>query len=238
MLDGPFWDALDTDRDYNVVEGHLLDIVRPLGVTAVSSFEVRAPMDATPFLGRLFGKRDGEYTTRYRRKNLSRFDVAAQQVLRSEHAFSWSDVRPMARSDQQREVFDIAGEHGFRDGWIVPYYGAKGGIGFTTFLGDQLCDSPVTKRMLTFSGLSFYRYAQGRAQGEGEPVKKVSLTKRQKEILYWIAKGKTDWEMSQLLNIAERTVNRHVEMLKQRLDVRSRTEALAVAITHNLIDRL
>jgi len=237
MIEGKFWDLVDQDADYDEVEQALLDLVRPLGVTNVGSMEMRAPVNATPFIGRLFGKRDTEYTTRYRKEDLSKHDVAAIQAAASEDAFSWSDVRNRAVTRDQNNVFAIAAEHGFTDGWVVPYFGAKGGFGLTSYMGDQIDDSPSSKRLLTFAGLTFYRYAQKKAQPAPELASDIALTKRQKEILYWIAKGKTDWEMSQVLNIAERTVNRHVEMMKNRLGVRSRAEALAMAMTHNLIER-
>ena len=41
--------------------------------------------------------------------------------------------------------------------------------------------------------------------------------------------------MSRLLNIAVPTVNRHVEMAKERIGVRSRAEAVHFALTNNLI---
>ena len=41
--------------------------------------------------------------------------------------------------------------------------------------------------------------------------------------------------MAQLLKIAEPTVNRHVEMAKKRIGVRSRTEAVHYALMHRLI---
>ena len=238
MFEGEFWDKVESGADYQSVEAELLKLTRPLGVTAVSSIEVRAPVTAKPFLGRLFGKRDTEYVARYRRENLGQHDVAAQRVLRSERAFSWEEVRPNIVTAEQEAVFGAAAEHGYKDGWVVPYYAANGGLGITTFMGEHICDDPVSKRLLSFSGHSFYGYAQRKSQPEEAFPAGLKLSHRQKEALYWIARGKTDWEIGTLLGISPRTVNRHVEDLKTKLNARSRAEALSYAIALNLVDRI
>ena len=52
------------------------------------------------------------------------------------------------------------------------------------------------------------------------------LTVRERECFMWIAKGKSNWEVGQILGIAERTVNFHVENVRRKLNVGSRMQAL------------
>ena len=238
MLDGPFWDLVDENADYEKVEQAFLDMCAPLGIHTISCIELRAPTHSSPvFLGRMFGKRDGDYLTRYRKEELVEHDVVAQHAKETAQGFYWDDLKPKAITRKQQDVFSIACEHGFSDGYLSPFYGVGGRMGFTGFFGSKLCNDPVTGRLLNFAGKEFYRYAFQKAAIESidgaEPV--IVLTSRQKEVLYWISKGKTDWEMSRLLNIAVPTVNRHVEMAKERIGVRSRAEAVHFALTNNLI---
>lgn len=61
------------------------------------------------------------------------------------------------------------------------------------------------------------------------------LTEREKECLLWIADGKTSWEISQILGIAERTVVFHIQNATGKLDVVNRQHAVAKAISHGYI---
>ena len=63
----------------------------------------------------------------------------------------------------------------------------------------------------------FRRRASGRSQ----------LTPRESEVLGWIAHGKQNSEIAQLLFISRHTVRKHVENIFEKLDVRTRTAAVA-----------
>ena len=63
-----------------------------------------------------------------------------------------------------------------------------------------------------------------------------SLTNRQRVVLTWVARGKTSGEIALILKLTERTVNFHCEQAMKRLDVMNRTQAVAKAITHQLIN--
>jgi DNA-binding CsgD family transcriptional regulator len=60
-----------------------------------------------------------------------------------------------------------------------------------------------------------------------ESLRPLGLTHREEEILLWLARGKTDKEVAALLYISPRTVMKHLEHIYRKLDVESRTEAIA-----------
>ncbi len=62
------------------------------------------------------------------------------------------------------------------------------------------------------------------------------LSNREIEVLNWLKKGKSSWDIATILNISERTVNFHVKNIMQKLNAVSRTQAVAVAIENNLIN--
>jgi DNA-binding CsgD family transcriptional regulator len=57
----------------------------------------------------------------------------------------------------------------------------------------------------------------------------IGLTPRQSEILTWVAQGKRDWEIAQIIHSSTRTVSNHVYRILQRLGVETRTAAVAEA---------
>ncbi len=60
------------------------------------------------------------------------------------------------------------------------------------------------------------------------------LSSREIEVLNWLKKGKSSWDVAAILNISERTVNFHVKNIMQKLDAVSRTQAVAVAVEQEI----
>jgi DNA-binding CsgD family transcriptional regulator len=63
----------------------------------------------------------------------------------------------------------------------------------------------------------------------------LSLTPREAEILTWIARGKSSWEVSQILSVSERTVLFHIDNAKKKMGVSSRTHLVVKAAMEGLI---
>lgn len=59
---------------------------------------------------------------------------------------------------------------------------------------------------------------------------KLKLTFREAEILMWIARGKTNKEIGQILNSSPRTINKHLEHVFEKLGVTTRAAAVALAM--------
>ena len=55
----------------------------------------------------------------------------------------------------------------------------------------------------------------------------IELTAREREILAWVARGKTNAEIAQLLWLAPKTVGKHLENVYAKLGVSTRTAAVA-----------
>jgi DNA-binding response OmpR family regulator/DNA-binding CsgD family transcriptional regulator len=57
-----------------------------------------------------------------------------------------------------------------------------------------------------------------------------TLTSRETEVLLWVARGKSNKDISVVLNISPRTVNKHLEQVFQKLGVENRASAAAITI--------
>lgn len=58
----------------------------------------------------------------------------------------------------------------------------------------------------------------------------LGLTDRESEVLHWIANGKTNREVAEILEMSPRTVNKHLEQIFPKLGVENRTSAAGVAL--------
>lgn len=61
------------------------------------------------------------------------------------------------------------------------------------------------------------------------------LSSREKQVLQWLRKGKSSWDISVILEISERTVNFHINNIMKKFDAITRTQALAIAVENELI---
>jgi DNA-binding CsgD family transcriptional regulator len=62
------------------------------------------------------------------------------------------------------------------------------------------------------------------------------LTPRELEVLTWAARGKSAWEVGEILSISKRTVDEHAVHAMQKLGAVNRTQAVAMAVRDRLIN--
>ena len=88
---------------------------------------------------------------------------------------------------------------------------------------------------------SFLRDASGREwlfrltekrEGDAERIlaERHGLTSREAEVLVWISRGKQNREISEILEISPRTVNKHLEQIFEKMGVENRASATAIAV--------
>jgi len=66
--------------------------------------------------------------------------------------------------------------------------------------------------------------------------KLVDLNEREVETLTWAARGKTSGEIAQILGVARRTVDFHIDNARMKLGAATRTEAVMKAVAGRLIE--
>ena len=71
--------------------------------------------------------------------------------------------------------------------------------------------------------------------GDPAPAAACDLSGREVEVLAWIARGKSDWEIGRILAISAKTVNFHAERLKRKLAVPTRVQAVVRGLQFGLI---
>ena len=64
----------------------------------------------------------------------------------------------------------------------------------------------------------------------GAPSAAIPLTPREQEVLHWLAGGKTDRDIGDILGISPRTVHKHLQRIYEKLGVETRTAAVVRAM--------
>lgn len=68
------------------------------------------------------------------------------------------------------------------------------------------------------------------------PTTTHSLTPREVQVMTLAARGKSGWEIAEILHISKRTVDEHVQIAVRKLGAANRTQAVAIALLHRIID--
>jgi len=125
-------------------------------------------------------------------------------------------------------------DFGFTKGFLVPIHGADGISAFASISGPKLDLSGGNKLALHL--IALYVFDRVRHLHALRANGKHPLTPREREVLTWVAQGKSAWEIGEILNIAKRTVDEHVRTACRKLDAVNRTQAVAIAMRDHAID--
>jgi DNA-binding response OmpR family regulator/DNA-binding CsgD family transcriptional regulator len=97
-------------------------------------------------------------------------------------------------------------------------------------------DAPQTQLRLLYVGQigpdeNLLRLIEGEPGNEQTVLKqKLSVTEREAEVLLWIARGKSNRDIAEILSLSPRTVDKHLEQIYAKLGVENRTSAAALAV--------
>lgn len=164
-----------------------------------------------------------------------RHDPCAALCRTAVGPFVWSDVRRRLIDLNACQVMDEAEEFGLRDGICVPIEVPFGDPAAVTIAGRQIDLAPEVR----CSVHALARHAYSAALRLASPIHRTSgrrLSGRERELLRWVAAGKTAWEASQILGISESTVNTHLRNIRQKLDAANIVHAIVQALRRREID--
>jgi len=85
---------------------------------------------------------------------------------------------------------------------------------------DNSKDDEVVLKLINLQGPSEVQLLQ----------EKLSITKRESQVLFWIGHAKTNKEIGEILTMSPKTVDKHLEQIYRKLSVENRTAAAAMAI--------
>jgi len=156
----------------------------------------------------------------------------AKTVVRPFRWFKDSPYDP-EREPRAAEVVQRARDFGILDGFLIPVASTAGRMGQIWF-GGRTLDLPE-RQLPALHLMAIYAFDRI-LKLHGSPARhQARLTPREREILTWVANGKSSWEIGELLHISSRTVKEHVKNLCRKLDAVTRTQAVMIAVRDKII---
>ncbi len=102
------------------------------------------------------------------------------------------------------------------------------------FLDDALQGRPPLSASIAQSVLAYFRTADLPGTTK-DSIEKNPLTRRELQILTFIAKGQNVKQTAEILHISSHTVSDHVKNIYRKLNLHNRAEATAAAVSLHLI---
>ena len=164
----------------------------------------------------------------YLQEELGPIDPVRRTSHRTSRGFRWSQIhRHISLSARDRSILAAGDAYGIGEGFTVPGHvpgEVSGSCSFVVPRGKPLPDDMLwTAQLVGELALERANILSGRVFTAND----VELTERQIECVLWAARGKTDGEIAQIMEISKLTVEQHQKMARDRYGVGSRT-ALAI----------
>lgn len=195
----------------------------------------------SPLPNILLNNRPVDYLENYAKQNHVAHDPVITHLRQSLRAFSWSEVRESRRlSKKETLIIEEARDFQSTDGLIIPIITGPGGL---TVFAPCGRDPELTQRsraaveMITCASHQALMRANARAQTDrlGAPDRKL-LSPREREVLNWVAAGKTDREIAIILSISPTTVLALVQSAQRKLGTYKRQVAVIEAMRRREIN--
>ncbi len=200
-------------------------------------FSGRYQTGGTRFVEQAMSNNSQAWRQRYDAQGLLDADPTFAHARTSISPLVWSDR--IYATAAQRAYQQEALAHGLLEGATFPVHGRNGDVARLN-LSLARADAPArshVRAMLMWGSLlaTMTHEATGRVVRRRSQVTLPALTRRETEVLDWIAAGKSNWEISRLVEISEHGVSHHVRNLLLKFEVGCRHQAVAKAIAFGML---
>ncbi len=233
-----FVDAVRDVADADVRRDAAVNSVGKLGFNRFAYRAVRVPYNSdAPFYSTTYPEK---WARRYTGQDYGAIDPVVNAAGRSLLPFVWdADEIHVFATKAQRKFLAEGAEFGVRSGVTIPIHGRANEFASFTVTTDERRQNirklfAERQNQLIPIALHFHVAANERS-GTKKDSAPVRLTPRERECLLWTARGKSAWEVGEILSIAERTVVFHLANAMHKLGVHSKMYAVVKAIMSGLI---
>ena len=180
-----------------------------------------------------------DWIEHYLDKNYLEIDPVVIGGKQMKRPFVWNEAYKDL-TPEQRAYLNEASSFGMDEGVAIPIARANGQKSIFSITGHE---SPAdleraiqNKQMQLISiACTFHAVATELLHQQPKTSKENPLTTREQECVAWSAEGKTTWEISQILNLAERTVIFHIDNARKKVGAANKCQLVVECIRHNFI---
>ncbi len=170
----------------------------------------------------------------YASKELYKTDPIVSHNIISKKSFFWNEATENNADKNKTSFMSLARDFGLKHGLASGLTEKRGGLmsifsfsAASNRFGDH--HKKILNTLVPHVHLALERVCAI------ERKKALGLSMREQEVIAWVKEGKTNWEISMILNISERTVKFHVQNIEHKLNAVNKAHAIALAMEHGLV---
>jgi DNA-binding CsgD family transcriptional regulator len=145
------------------------------------------------------------------------------------HPFTWSEIRPRMRGPAADHI-DKAREFGLNEAYIIPILRLRTLPGSFAMAGPKLDMTTDEKRLLEQCALLAYQKLESLKGRPGPSLRTRILSYREREVLHWIAAGKSIPAVAEILNVSGHTARDYVKSAMRKLNATTQAQAVAIGV--------
>ena len=180
---------------------------------------------------------ENSFLDEYNDKKLFLEDHVLSFCIKNIFPCTWTQVRDkIGETNKSLILCDLTQKYGYNDG--VSFAIKDYEFGLITYLVMAIdTNSEIKDKLALVTTITpFIHFAFDTSVIDHNLYKlDIKLTTREKEVFKWIAEGKTQWEVSRILSVSERTVRFHITSVTRKLNVTNCTHAVAKLISENML---
>ena len=177
----------------------------------------------------------------YLQNRYEEIDPVIRLARSSQRLFQWDRGTLRLPSSSQQRFFSAAAKFGIRSGATVPIRGGFGRFATFTLAGNEVerieFRLPEATDILQLAGLYYHAHVYAKLQLGLTRLADAPLTQRERQCLFWAARGKKMPETAIILGITTRTVVFHLENARAKLGASTVAQAVVEAGQRGLILR-
>jgi DNA-binding CsgD family transcriptional regulator len=173
-----------------------------------------------------------EWLLEYQKNDYVRHDMLPAVARLSATPFTWAELlRDREQTQKQIEFHSRVRDLGVVDGYAVPIHLPGEDVGLCVSVSTHIINDPEERLALHMASLQAYDRCRTLGGATEASSAKAPLSPRELQCLKWVLDGKSDTDIGAILGISRTTVHFHIERVKKKLAVRTRTQAAVMLRT-------
>jgi len=179
------------------------------------------------------------WRARYERHRYQQLDPVVTVGSRMRQPFFWGSTEYLQRlSPPPRRLFDEARDFGICSGFTIPVHGPAGECGLFSVASasrfESFQEAALGNRiLLQLVGAQVHAVVAERLVAG--PQAALRLTEHERICLCWTMRGKTAWEIAQILNRSRPTIDFHLQKAIRKLGATNKVHAAFKALQAGLL---
>jgi len=197
----------------------------------------RADLGVQAVTGLVNAGYDAEWLSLYEKRRYDRVDPVLSRCLADPGVQVWSRVFRQSKARAEQKFIAVCRDFGLIEGLTAGTAGPRSEATILSLRGRELAQADrhqvIVQALAPVLHNMMLRISRDPVESGGAQV--GILTRREREVLSWIARGKTNWEAARIIGVKERTIAFHLGNTMRKLDAYNRAQAVARGSSLGLI---